>query len=105
MTTKLARLACASSRSASTRRSSIAAPDGLLQGKAQPAAGTLPNLPFSVHHQMLTVYGIHLLENLRLAELVKDKVWTACAMVLPTLDKGAAGGAVRPVAIGVPGQR
>ena len=37
--------------------------------------------------------------------MVNDRVWTACAMVLPTLDKGAAGGAMRPVAIGVPRQR
>jgi kynurenine formamidase len=80
-------------------------PEGMLQGKAPPPAGTLQNLPFSVHHQMLSQFGIHQIENMKLAELAKDKVWTSCAMVLPTLDKGAAGLAVRPVAIGVPGQK
>lgn len=79
--------------------------DGMLQGKAPPAAGTPPGLPFVVHHTLLSQFGIHHLENLKLADLAKDHVWTSCAMVLPTLDKGGAGAAVRPVAVGVPGQR
>ena len=82
-----------------------AVPNGMLQGKAPPAAGTDPGLPFSVHHYMLSVYGIHHLENLNLAAMAADKVWTSCAMVLPSRDKGAAGAVVRPVAIGVPNQR
>lgn len=82
-----------------------AVPDGMLQGKAKPAPGTEPGLPFSVHHYMLSVYGIHHLENLNLAAMAADKVWTSCAMVLPSRDKGAAGAVVRPVAIGVPNQR
>ena len=80
-------------------------PSGLLQGKAPPAVGTEPNLPFSIHHYMLSVYGIHHLENLNLAAIAADRVWTSCAMVLPSRDKGAAGAVIRPVAIGVPGQR
>jgi len=79
--------------------------NGMLQGKAPPAPGTPPGLPFAIHHQLLTQFGIHHLENLKLAEMVKDRVWTSCAMVLPTLDKGSAGAAVRPVAVGVPGQQ
>jgi kynurenine formamidase len=82
-----------------------AVPEGMLQGKAQPAAGTDPGLPFSIHHYLLTVYGIHHLENLNLAAMAADKVWTSCAMVLPSRDKGAAGAVVRPVAIGVRNQR
>jgi kynurenine formamidase len=82
-----------------------AVPNGMLQGKAQPAAGTEPGLPFSIHHYMLSVYGIHHLENMNLAAMAADKVWTSCAMVLPSRDKGAAGAVVRPVAIGVPGRR
>jgi kynurenine formamidase len=82
-----------------------AVPEGLLQGKAAPAAGTDPGLPFSIHHYMLSVFGIHHLENLNLAAMARDKVWTSCAMALPSLDKGAAGAVVRPVAIGLPGQR
>jgi kynurenine formamidase len=79
-------------------------PEGMLQGKSGPAAGTPAGLPFAVHHHMLTQMGIHHIENARLAELARDKVWTSCALVLPPLEKGAAGAAVRPVAIGVPGQ-
>lgn len=81
------------------------AADGMLQGKAPPAAGTAPGFPFSVHHKMLTQYGVHHLENMNLSAMAGDRVWTSCAMVLPTLDKGSAGAAVRPVAIGRPGQR
>ena len=54
---------------------------------------------------MLSVFGIHHLENLNLAAMAADRVWTSCAMVLPSRDKGAAGAVVRPVAIGLPGQR
>jgi hypothetical protein len=32
-------------------------------------------------------------------------VWTSCTLVLPLREKGAAGSAVRPVAIGVPAAR
>src|SRR5678809_1249474 len=80
-------------------------PNGMLQGKAPPAAGTEPGLPFSIHHYMLSVFGIHHLENLNLAEMAKDRVWTSCAMALPSRDQGAAGAVIRPVAIGLPGQR
>ena len=82
-----------------------AVPNGMLQGKAPPAAGTEPGLPFSIHHYLLSVFGIHHLENLNLAAMAQDRVWTSCAMVLPSRDKGAAGAVVRPVAIGLPGQR
>jgi kynurenine formamidase len=76
--------------------------EGQLQGKSGPAAGTPPGLPFAVHHHMLTQMGIHHIENASLGELARDKVWTSCTMILPLLEKGGAGSAVRPVAIGVP---
>jgi kynurenine formamidase len=80
--------------------------DGQLQGKAGPAPGsTPPNLPFAVHHHMLTQIGILQVENMNLAALANDRVWTSCTMILPLLTQGAAGSAVRPVAIGVPGQK
>jgi kynurenine formamidase len=79
--------------------------NGMLQGKAPPAPGTPPGLPFAIHHHMLTQFGIHHLENLNLGAMVDDRVWTSCAMVLPPLDKGGAGAVIRPVAVGVPGQR
>jgi len=77
-------------------------PAGMLQGKAGPAAGTPEGLPFAVHHHMLTQVGVHQIENAKLDELARDKVWTSCTMVLAPLQKGAAGQPVRPVAIGAP---
>ncbi len=76
--------------------------EGQLEGKSGPAAGSPPGLPFAVHHHLLTQMGIHHIENARLDELARDKVWTSCTMILPLLEKGGAGSAVRPVAIGVP---
>ncbi len=75
--------------------------EGQLEGKAGPAPGTPPGLPFAVHHHMLAQAGIHLIENAKLDELAADRVWTACTMILPLRDKGAAGSPIRPVAIGV----
>lgn len=77
-----------------------AVPAGMLQGKAGPAAGTPAGLPFAIHHHMLSQAGIHHIENAKLDELARDKVWTSCTMVLPARQKGAAGAEVRPVAIG-----
>ena len=79
-------------------------PEGMLQGKAGPAPGTPPNLPFALHHHMLTQMGIHHIENAKLDELARDKVWTSCTLVLPMLEKGSAGSPIRPVAIGAPGR-
>ena len=76
--------------------------EGMLMGKAGPAPGTPPGLPFAVHHHMLTQIGVHHLENMRLGDLAKDKVWTSCTMVLPLLERGSAGSPIRPVAIGTP---
>lgn len=80
-------------------------PAGMLQGKAGPAPGTPPNLPFAIHHHMLTQAGVHHIENAKLDELARDKVWTSCTLILPARERGAAGAAVRPVAIGVPAGR
>ena len=77
-------------------------PEGMLMGKAGPAPGTPPGMPFAVHHHMLSQAGIHLVENAKLDEMASDKVWTSCTLILPLLEKGAAGSALRPVAIGVP---
>lgn len=74
--------------------------DGMLQGKGGPAPGTPPGLPFAIHHHMITQMGIHHIENAKLDALAKDKVWISCTMVLPLLEKGGAGSAIRPVAIG-----
>ena len=79
-------------------------PEGMLAGKAGPAAGVPDGIPFALHHHMLTQMGIHHIENAKLDQLADDKVWTSCTMILPQREKGSAGAAVRPVAIGVPGQ-
>ncbi|MDH4191218.1 MAG: cyclase family protein [Betaproteobacteria bacterium] len=79
-------------------------PEGMLQGKAGPAAGTPPGLPFVIHHHNLARSGIHQIQNVRLGELAHDRVWTSCTMILPLLDRGASGSPVRPVAIGAPGR-
>jgi kynurenine formamidase len=79
-----------------------AVPEGMLQGKSGPAAGPPPNLPFAIHHHMITQMGIHHIENAKLDELARDHVWTSCTMVLAPREKGAAGGVVRPVAYGLP---
>jgi kynurenine formamidase len=76
--------------------------EGQLQGKAPPAEGSPPGLPFAAHHQNLAQSGIHHIENAHLAELAADKVWTSCTMILPLRLQGAAVSAVRPVAIGAP---
>jgi kynurenine formamidase len=78
------------------------APEGMLSGKSAPAAGTPPGLPFALHHHMLTQVGIHHVENARLDAMARGKVWLSCTMILPLLEKGAAGSAIRPVAIGAP---
>jgi len=79
-------------------------PEGMLAGKAGPAAGAPDGFPFALHHYMLTQMGIHHVENAKLDEIANDKVWTSCTMILPQREKGSAGAAVRPVAIGVRGK-
>jgi len=76
--------------------------DGQLQGKAPPPAGTPEGLPFVVHHHNLTQSGIHNIQNAKLDELARDKVWTSCTIILPLREKGGSGSPVRPVAIGAP---
>jgi kynurenine formamidase len=79
-------------------------PDGMLAGKAGPAAGVPDGIPFALHHHMLTQMGIHHIENAKLDEIANAKAWTSCTVILPQREKGSAGAAVRPVAIGVPGK-
>jgi kynurenine formamidase len=82
-----------------------AVPEGMLQGKHGPAEGTPPGLPFAIHHQLISQSGIHHVESAKLDELARDKVWTSCTVILPLREKGGAGSAIRPVAIGVPAKR
>jgi kynurenine formamidase len=76
---------------------------GMIMGKAPPAKGTPPRLPFAIHHYNLTQSGIHQIQNANLKQLAADKVWTSCTMILPLRSKGGSGSPVRPIAIGAPG--
>jgi kynurenine formamidase len=73
---------------------------GQLTGEAGPPEGTPEGLPFAIHHHNLTQSGIHHIQNMKLDELARDKVWTSCTMILPLRSAGGSGSPVRPVAIG-----
>jgi kynurenine formamidase len=75
---------------------------GQFAGKAEPPPGTPANVGGApVHHQNLAFSGIHQIQNMALAQMVTDKVWTSCTLILPIKVVGAAGAPVSPVAIGV----
>lgn len=78
--------------------------DGQLQQKAKPPQGMDKGLPFVIHHHNLTQAGIHNIQNAKLDDLAKAKVWTSCTIILPLRSKGHSGSPVRPVAIGAPDQ-
>jgi kynurenine formamidase len=75
--------------------------EGQLMGQAGPPEGTPDGLPFVIHHYNLTQSGIHQIQNMKLDELARDKVWTSCTIILPLRSQGNSGSPVRPVAIGV----
>ena len=58
-----------------------------------------PDVMMPVHQHCLVEAGVHIIENLVLAELVSDKVNSFCFILLATKYKGATGCPVRPVAI------
>jgi kynurenine formamidase len=76
--------------------------EGQLTGQSGPPEGTPNGLPFVIHHYNLTQSGIHQIQNLKLNDLARDKVWTSCTMILPLRSKGNSGSPVRPVSIGSP---
>ncbi|MDX1404059.1 MAG: cyclase family protein [Woeseiaceae bacterium] len=75
--------------------------EGQLTGQAGPPEGTPDGLPFVIHHYNLTQSGIHQIQNMKLDELARDRVWTSCTIILPLRSQGNSGSPVRPVAIGV----
>jgi kynurenine formamidase len=75
---------------------------GLMRGEAPVADGYPADLPFAIHHHLLTQAGIHQIQNAKLDELARDGVWTSCTIILPLRVTGGAGSLVRPIAIGVP---
>jgi len=58
-----------------------------------------PNLNNPVHQIALVVNGIHLLENLKLDELVGKQVYEFAFVMQPLKIKGATGSTVAPIAI------
>ena len=52
-----------------------------------------------VHRILLVEHGIHIVENLHLDELARDKVYEFLFMVSPLKMVGATGSPVRPVAV------
>jgi kynurenine formamidase len=75
---------------------------GLMRGEAPVADGYPMDLPFAIHHHLLTQAGIHQIQNAKLDELASDCVWTSCTIILPLRIRGSAGSPVRAIAIGVP---
>jgi kynurenine formamidase len=76
---------------------------GQFAGEAEPPPGTPSYVGGApVHHQNLAYSGIHQIQNIALAQMAADKVWTSCTIILPIKVVGAAGAPVSPVAIGVP---
>ncbi len=67
------------------------------------AVEVLPNpdhaLGLPVHQHVLVEAGVHLIENLALDELARDRVGSFCFILLATKYRGATGCPVRPVAL------
>jgi kynurenine formamidase len=75
---------------------------GQLKGEAPSAAGYPKGLSFAIHHHCLVDAGIHQIQNAKLDEIARDRVWLSCTIILPLRVRGGCGSLVRPVAIGVP---
>lgn len=73
---------------------------GSCEGGCSPAEGTLPGLPFGIHHHFLVEAGVLQIQNMNLKEIADDNVSVACTMVLPLRASGASGSPIRPIAIG-----
>ena len=58
-----------------------------------------PEVMMPVHQHCLVEAGVHIIENMALAELVQKGVDAFCFVVLPVKFKGATGCPVRPIAI------
>ena len=67
------------------------------------AVEVLPNhnrgMALPVHQHVLVEAGVHLIENLALEELARDRIATFCFILLAAKFKGATGCPVRPIAL------
>ena len=57
------------------------------------------NMSLPIHQLALSVYGIFLLENMKLDELAAKKVYEFALVVQPLKIKGGTGSTVAPIAI------
>ena len=58
-----------------------------------------PDVMMPVHQHCLVEAGVHIIENLILTELAREKISVFCFVLLATKYKGATGCPVRPIAI------
>lgn len=81
----------------------LAHQDPLLVGSDNPSVEQTPNpdpeLSLPVHQIMLVVNGIHLLENLKLDELVGKRAYEFALVLEPLKIAGGTGSTVAPIAI------
>ena len=81
----------------------LAKQDPMLVGADNPSIDVSPNpdskISLPVHQIMLVVNGIHLLENLKLDELVTKRVQEFALIVQPLKIQGGTGSTVAPTAI------
>jgi kynurenine formamidase len=52
-----------------------------------------------VHQHVLVEAGVHLIENLALDDLARNRIASFCFILLATKFKGATGCPVRPIAL------
>lgn len=76
--------------------------EGQLKGQSPPPKSMPAGAPFGIHHFNLTKAGMYQIQNAKLDELAKDKVWVSCTFVLPLRIRGGGGSPVRAIAIGPP---
>lgn len=81
----------------------LARQDPMLVGSDNSSVEVIPNpdteLSLPVHQIMLVVNGIHLLENLKLDELVSKRAYEFALIVEPLKIAGGTGSTVAPIAI------
>ncbi len=75
---------------------------GQLSGFASPPADMPEGLPFGTHHFNLVESGVLQMQNMRLLDLARDRVWISCTVILPLRLGGCSGSPVRPISIGKP---
>ena len=79
--------------------------EGQLKGQAPPAASTPKGKPFGIHHFNLTQAGMYQIQNAKLDELARDRVWTSCTIILPLRVSGGGGSLVRQSARTAPASK